>query len=126
MSSYALDKQRSAVLITTTATQKTLFVFTPPSPGLHLLEAIVMATKPDYSVAAVWSLQALIKITASGGTPILLGSVSDLLNDKKDKAASAWDASIAISGQTVLVLVSGAAGTSINWLCYFGANTFTP
>ena len=43
-----------------------------------------------------------------------------------EEALPLWDASLAITGQAVQVLVTGQASTSINWLCYFEANSFTP
>ena len=126
MSTYIRDRVRSAILQTTNATQTTLLTYTPSAPGVHKYKVIVLACTSDYTTTATWELNGASKSTGVGAVLGLLGTVSDVLAGQRDLAAALWGATITVNSANVQVSVTGAAGTTINWLCYFQADTFSP
>jgi hypothetical protein len=126
MSVYIRDKARSSILQTTNATQATLFSYTPNAPGVHKYKVIVLACTSDYATTATWELNGASKSTGVGAVLGILGTVSDVLAGQRDAGALLWGATLTVNSTNVQVSVTGAAGTTINWLCYFQADTFSP
>lgn len=126
MSNYIRDRVRSGSVQTTNATQTTLLTYTPSAPGVHKYKVVVLACTSDFATTATWELNGASKSTGVGAVLGLLGTVSDVLAGQRDAGAALWGATLTVSTTSVNVSVTGAASTTINWLCYFQADTFSP
>lgn len=93
---------------TTDATTTTLKTIATTSDKGHALDLIVSATQSDRSAQVVFKI--LATITNAAGTC----TVRDVVITPTDPA-SAWTATVDVSGTDIRVRVTGAGGTTIDW-----------
>jgi hypothetical protein len=101
-------------LATTNATQTTMHTFTVPASTTYAIEAIVIARRTGGSAGtaedgARYKLSGVYKNV--GGTATLIGA----LGVTADEDQAAWDATLNLTGATVLLQVTGATNNNITW-----------
>ena len=69
-----------------------------------------MGKRSDHTQAAVYKRSLLVRNVA--GAMTLVGSVDS--NDTKEDV-STWDATLSISGTSIIATVTGVAAVTINW-----------
>ena len=102
---------------TTSATVATLLTITPVASQITMIEARVIARRTGGTAGvaedgAGYNIFGTYKNTA--GTVALIGTV---LADYTAESQAAWNATLVISGSTVLVQVTGAANNNVTWHC---------
>jgi hypothetical protein len=105
-----------ARVTTTDATQTTLYTFTLPASTTYLIEATVVARRTGGSSGSAedgagYVVRGVYKNV--GGTATLIGAVSQIF---VAESQGGWDATLTVSGGSVLLRVTGAANNSIAWL----------
>lgn len=79
----------------------------------------------DAGSGAVRMIEASIVAKRLNGGAILVGSVVVIVNHQ-DAAASAWAITPSVSGNDVVITVTGAAGRTIDWQLTGRVTSFTP
>lgn len=98
---------------TTDATQTTAFTFTLSDTTLYWFEATIEGRDTSGTDRALYTKKALVYREGGGAT--IQGSVVAIHADIETNAA--WDATFTVSGNNLLVSVTGAAATTVNWVC---------
>lgn len=100
----------SPTAATADATQTTCGTLAVATGTTVLLDVMVLAAKTDRSTSCAWRL--LVTATNVAGTLTIRGSV--LVTGPTD-AATTWDATVAVSGTSLRVRVTGEAAVNIDW-----------
>lgn len=101
---------------TTNATQTTAKTIGLADDSVYWVTVRVAARETGNTDRAVFQFTALA-YRASGGGATLQGTVISLVTPIKTAGATTWDATVTTSGNNILVSVTGAAATTINWAC---------
>jgi hypothetical protein len=96
---------------TTDATQTSCKALTLADNTLYWLEADVIGRDTGGTDRAYYKLAGLVYRQGGGAT---LGTVNVIVEDETN---AAWDATLTVSSNDVRVSVTGAAATTINWVC---------
>jgi hypothetical protein len=97
---------------TTNATPQTLAVWTPTNGDSET--ALVTVTARDKATANAASYGKTVLVSRLAGTTSIRGVVRDRWADIEDVAG--WDCVISTASPQVIVTVTGAAGTNIDWV----------
>lgn len=76
----------------------------------HSLDLLVSATKSDRSTEVTFKI--IASVTNSAGSC----TVHNVLISADDGGTSGWSVAIVVSGTNILVVVTGQAGTTIDWI----------
>lgn len=104
-------QKTTAAVQTTDATQTTLFTLAVPDTTDVQIEARVVARDTAGTERALYGKVALVYREGGGAT--IQGSVQDVFADVETSAGI--DATFTVSGNNVLLSVTGLAATTINW-----------
>jgi len=96
---------------TTDATQTSCKALTLADNTLYWLEADVIGRDTGGTDRAYYKLAGLVYRQGGGAT---LGTVNVVVEDETN---AAWDATLTVSSNDVRVSVTGAGGTTVNWVC---------
>ncbi|MCI0341690.1 MAG: hypothetical protein L0216_11180 [Planctomycetales bacterium] len=110
----------SATVQTTNATQTTVLSYTIPDETTFLARAIVLAMRQSSTSCAGYRREVWGK-RQSAGAPTIGAIVGDTWED-----VASWDATYTISGNDLRVSVTGAAGSTIDWLATLELYLYTP
>lgn len=99
---------------TTDASTTTAISIALADTFIYFLEVTILARDTAGVDRALYSKKALVYREGGGAT--LEGAVQDLHADVETAGAAAWDADIAVAGNNVVVSVTGANATTINWV----------
>ncbi len=108
-----LNEQR--LLQTTNATQQTAFSLAFPTDAGCQFQIEVQATSTAVDCAS-WRKEGAARRVGSGNVAAVGGVPTDMIAPRKSANASAWDVSFQVSGANALMLVTGAAGVTIEWI----------
>lgn len=101
---------------TTDATQTSAKVLTLADNTVYWIEAHIAARETGGTDRARYIRSACVYRQGAGAATIE-GTVDTIGADKETAGASAWDATFTVSSNDVRVSVTGAAATTINWVC---------
>lgn len=77
--------------------------------------SVRVAARSSGGVGAYWEIAA--SFDRASGNVSMVGSALNLITPIKDLAAVLWNASLAVDGDDIVVNVSGALATTIQWAC---------
>jgi hypothetical protein len=83
---------------------------------LYWFEADIIGRETGGTDRAYYKVAGLFYRQGGGGAT-LQGAVASVITAIETAGAAAWDATLAASGNNVVVNVTGAAATTINWTC---------
>ena len=98
---------------TTDATPLNILLWTPKKSKAHQVRARITATKDDGSKAATFGLYANVR-SDSSGVLTLLSAGADTTGDAESGFAPT--AEINVSGSSIIAILTGIGGTTINWV----------
>lgn len=100
---------KTSALTTSNATPSTLFGFTLDDPAFYWFTVNVIGRKSDGSQRAFYVIKTSAYRQSGSAT---LGSVHAEITDESD---ASWAATCVVSGNDLVVQVTGVAATTINW-----------
>lgn len=103
----------AATVTTTNNTQTTIITVTLEAGSAYLFTAEIIGEVSDYSTVLGAIIECTAKRTNSGSAEIV-GSVSTV-HSGKDAGASSWGATFTVSGNNLLVSVTGGNAVTVNW-----------
>jgi hypothetical protein len=104
----------SGGVVTTGAVQDFIIgTITVPESGISVAEVTVIAKSAD-DIHAMWKIIRSARRNGTAGAAAV-GSEVDIITAQKDASASTWDVELQISGNTMLVGVTGAAAKTVTW-----------
>ena len=98
-------------ITTTTAVQTTLLTLTLLDENTYHVEASVIGVKSDGSQRASYKMNVTAYRTGAG-VAVIQGTITSLHSQESD---ATWDATFTVSGNNLLVSVTGVAATTIQW-----------
>lgn len=108
---FLAPQLQTAKVTTTDATATALWSYTVPTNAVVRIVATIVGRKSDGSARAAYTkIASFYRATGSAAQG---GSTETIGTDYESN--SAWDATIDLSTNTVRVLVTGAASTTIAW-----------
>lgn len=120
---YSGERRFTERVRTTNATPTELVRFTPGPLSVHRALLRLMAVDSGNGAAKFLEASTLVKRLNAGA--IIVGNVTVIANHA-DTAAATWANSLTVSGNDVVITVTGAAGRNIDWLLEVEVKKFVP
>lgn len=98
---------------TTDNTETTVHTLPLDDDSVYLVTAKIMGKKPDITVVAGVTIECTAKRVGGGSVSIEGGTTT--LHDGKGSGANQWDAEFNVSGNDLLVSITGQNGMTIDW-----------
>lgn len=112
-------------ITTTDATAQTLISYAIPLQTAFDISFVVHAIDRGNGAVKKWRRETFIK--RLNAAPSVIGGVQNPLGtDPADTAAAAWTTAPSISGNNMVLTVTGAAGRTIDWMLFANVRQFTP
>jgi hypothetical protein len=103
----------STVVTTTNASATTLLSIPLANNTVYYIAAYVTARRTDSADRAIY-LRNVAVYREAAGAATLQGAVDTPLTRESN---TGWDATITVSGNNVVIQVSGAGSNTVNWFC---------
>lgn len=100
---------------TTDGTQTTAFSFTLADTTLYWFKVVIIARDTGGTDRALYERRVLVYRQGGGAT--IEGAVQVISTDVETVGATTWDVTFTTNSNDVRVSVTGAAATTINWVC---------
>lgn len=124
MATY-LNHRVGATATTTDGTQTTCGSYTLADETVVLITARVVG-RTTAGVAGTYIRTVGVQREAAGSAALVGAISATLTHTGEDAGATTWDVTITVSGNNVLVRVTGAAATTITWLSSIEVTVLTP
>lgn len=83
--------------------------------NVRVMASVKIAGLSSGSAGANWEIQAAFE--RATGTASMTSGLLNIITPVKDAAALLWGAELAADGEDIIVQVTGAAATTIDWAC---------
>lgn len=95
--------------------------FTIPNASAWYIEMTSFAAQGDFSNVALYVRRALVKRVGGVITVVIVDPTPTVV-----ETVAAWDANVAVVGDKIVVRLTGAAGTIINWQSFIDGISIGP